>query len=206
LRNLLDRKLWKQGKLLCGVDEAGRGCLAGPVVAAAVMLPPDCSLPGVNDSKLLTPGKRAMLFDVIVARALGWNVGVVNHRRIDEINIRNATFEAMKKAIARLPGRPDFVLVDGYSIPGLNLSHQGVIAGDRKSLTVAAASIIAKVFRDRLMVRFHVLYPDYGWNRNKGYGTPLHLAALLRLGPSPIHRRTFAPVRAVLSISNIKPA
>lgn len=206
MRNLLDRKLWKQGKLLCGVDEAGRGCLAGPVVAAAVMLPPDCSLPGVNDSKLLTPGKRAMLFDVIVARALGWNVGVVNHRRIDEINIRNATFEAMKKAIARLPGRPDFVLVDGYSIPGLNLSHQGVIAGDRKSLTVAAASIIAKVFRDRLMVRFHVLYPDYGWNRNKGYGTPLHLAALLRLGPSPIHRRTFAPVRAVLSISNIKPA
>jgi ribonuclease HII len=195
LRNRPDQRLWKLSKLLCGVDEVGRGPLAGPVVAAAVVLPPYCSLPGVNDSKLLSPKRRAVLFDRILECALSWSVGVVNHRRIDRVNIRNASFESMKLAIWRLAVRPDYALVDGFRIPGLALPHEGIIGGDGKSLSIAAASIIAKVTRDRMMEKFHARYPGYGFDHNKGYGTPGHLAALERLGPSPIHRRTFAPVK-----------
>jgi len=195
VRSRLDRRLWQQSKLLCGIDEAGRGSLAGPVVAAAVVLPPNCSLPGVRDSKLLTPRQRAVLFETIVGRALAWRVGVVNHRRIDQINIRNASFEAMRRALNRLAFRPDYVIVDGFRIPGLELAQEGIVGGDKKSITIAAASIIAKVTRDRFMDRFEGRYPGYGFEENKGYGTPGHLAALSRLGPCPIHRWSYEPVR-----------
>jgi ribonuclease HII len=195
LKSLLDRKLWKQSKLLCGIDEVGRGSLAGPVVAAAVVLPAYCSLPGVNDSKLLTPGQRAVCFERIRKKAIGCGVGIVPPRRIDEVNIRNASFEAMLKALARLEFRPDYVLVDGFRIPGLDLPHEGIVGGDGKSLSIAAASIIAKVTRDGIMERFALRFPGYGFERNKGYGTPEHLSGLNDLGPSSIHRRSFAPVR-----------
>jgi ribonuclease HII len=195
LRSPLDRKRWKQSKLLCGIDEVGRGSLAGPVVAAAVVLPANCSLPGVNDSKLLTPGQRAVLFERIREKAIGCGVGIVPSRRIDQVNIRNASFEAMLKALARLEFRPDYVLVDGFRIPGLDLPHEGIVGGDGKSLSIASASIVAKVTRDRIMERFALRFPGYGFERNKGYGTPEHLSGLSALGPTSIHRRSFAPVR-----------
>ena len=199
MRQTLDRKLWKQSKYLCGIDEAGVGPLAGPVVAAAVVLPRDCSLPGVNDSKLIAPKQRAVLYDRILGKCLAWGVGIVSPRRIDEVNIRNADFEAMKKAYARLGLTPDYTIVDGWRIPGFDIPQEGIIKGDRKSLSIAAASIIAKVFRDAIMVRMHERYPGYGFDRNKGYPTPEHFAALNRLGVTPIHRRSFEPVRAAMT-------
>jgi ribonuclease HII len=203
LRQTLDRKLWKQSKYLCGIDEAGVGPLAGPVVAAAVVLPRDCSLPGVNDSKLIAPKQRAVLYDRILEKCLAWGVGIVSPRRIDEVNIRNADFEAMKKAYARLGLVPDYTIVDGWRIPGFDIPQEGIIKGDRKSLSIAAASIIAKVFRDAIMVRMHERYPGYGFDRNKGYPTPEHFAALNRFGVTPIHRRSFEPVRAVIANSEV---
>jgi len=200
VRNLLDRKLWKLNRLLCGIDEAGRGPLAGPVVAAAVILPRNCTLPGADDSKSLTARQRAVVFDRICARALAWGLGIVNHRRIDQVNIRRASFEAMHKALQCLALHPDYTIVDGFPIPGLALPHEGIVAGDARSLTIAAASIIAKVTRDRIMDRFHDRFPGYGFDQNRGYGTPEHLQALVRLGPSPIHRWSFAPVRDAASL------
>jgi ribonuclease HII len=164
-------------------------------VAAAVVLPRNCRLPGVNDSKQLPARVREELSVQVKARALTWSIGVVNHRRIDAVNIRRASFEAMLKALAGLALIPDYTIVDGFPIPGCELAHAGIVGGDRRSLTIAAASILAKVFRDRIMDRLHVRYPGYGFDRNRGYATPEHLAALVRLGPSPIHRRSFAPVR-----------
>lgn len=199
MRNLLDQRLWKRSNFLGGIDEAGRGCLAGPVVAAAVILPPHCSLPGVDDSKLLTPRRRAVAFERIQDVALTWGIGIVNHRCIDRINIRQASFEAMRAALARLDRSPEYLIVDGFRIPGLTLPHEGVVHGDARSLTIAAASILAKVTRDHIMDRFHDRYPGYGFARNKGYGTLEHLEALALLGPCPIHRLTYAPVRAVSS-------
>jgi len=198
LRQPLDRKLWKQSKYLCGIDEAGVGPLAGPVVAAAVVLPRDCSLPGVNDSKLIAPKQRAVLYGRILKKCLAWGVGIVDSRRIDEVNIRNAGFEAMKKAYVRLGLVPDYTIIDGWRIPGFDIPQQGIIKGDRKSLSIAAASIVAKVFRDAIMDRMHERYPGYGFDRNKGYPTPEHFAALDRLGVTPIHRRSFEPVRLAL--------
>jgi ribonuclease HII len=199
LRPTFDRKRWKQSKYLCGIDEAGVGPLAGPVVAAAVVLPRDCSLPGVNDSKLIAPKQRAVLYGRILDKCLAWGVGIVNSRRIDEVNIRNADFEAMKKAYARLGLVPDYTIVDGWRIPGFDISQEGIVKGDRKSLSIAAASIIAKVTRDAIMARMHVRYPGYGFDRNKGYPTPEHFAALDRLGVTPIHRRSFEPVRLAMT-------
>jgi ribonuclease HII len=202
LKHPLDRKLWKQSKYLCGIDEAGLGPLAGPVVAAAVVLPADCSLPGVNDCKLLTPKQRTVLYDRILGKCLTCGIGIINSRRVDEVNVRNAGFEAMTKAFRRLTLEPDYTIVDGWRIPNLDISQEGIIRGDRKSMTIAAASIIAKVTRDRIMDRLHLRYPGYGFDRNKGYGTPEHLAALARHGVTPIHRRSFEPVRLAMTNSS----
>jgi ribonuclease HII len=179
--------------LLCGVDEAGRGPLAGPVVAAAVVLAPDARLPGVDDSKRLARGVRGELAALVRGAAVSHAVAVVDVPVIDRINIREATFAAMREAVSGLGLVPDLVLVDGFAIPDFLSRQEPVIGGDRKSLAIAAASILAKVHRDALMDEYHQLYPEYGFDRHRGYGTAEHLAALKRLGPCPIHRRSFAP-------------
>lgn len=191
----LDQKLWKNNLIFCGVDEVGRGSLAGPVVAAAVILPRNIRITGVRDSKELTPRQRSLLFPKIKFLAISYGIGVVNNRIIDQINIRNASFLAMKKAINRLKVKPDFVLVDGFSIPDLAIDNDGITKGDKKSLSIACASIIAKVSRDDIMIKFHQYFPDYGFTSNKGYPTHKHLEALNYHGPTPIHRKTFGPVK-----------
>jgi ribonuclease HII len=194
VKDNLDRELWQSSTLFCGVDEVGRGALAGPVVAAAVILPRDADIDGVDDSKKLTPFRRERLEPEIKLRSLAWTVSSAGLRFIEEHNIANATFQAMRQAVRRLQIRPELVLADGWEIPGIGLPCRGIIAGDSKSLSIACASIIAKVYRDRLMTRLARLYPGYGLDQHKGYGTPLH-----ELGPSPIHRRTFQPVSALLA-------
>lgn len=193
----MERVLWRRGyRAVAGVDEAGRGPLAGPVVAAAVILPPDAHLPGVDDSKRLTEREREAACDLIVSQAVAWSTGVVGVERIDAINIRNAALEAMRLALAGLQVPADYVLVDGNAtIPGCPAPQRAVVGGDRKVLSVAAASILAKVTRDRMAAEWDRLYPGYGFARHKGYATPEHLAALQRLGPCPLHRRSFLPVR-----------
>lgn len=181
---------------LAGVDEAGRGPLAGPVVAAAVILPVSAYIPGLDDSKRLPPTRRAALYDAIKEKALAWAVGLATAEEIDANNIRKATFLAMSRAVGRLKIRPALVLVDGFAVEGLGLPQEPVVGGDGKCASIAAASVLAKVFRDRLMEVYHRLYPAYGFNRHKGYPTPAHLAALAEHGPCPIHRKTFRPVRA----------
>ncbi|MDH5683361.1 MAG: ribonuclease HII [candidate division WOR-3 bacterium] len=196
MRKNLDQKLWKYNNLIfCGVDEVGRGSLAGPVVAAAVILPRNIRLKGVRDSKELTPRQRSLLFPKIKSGAISLGIGIVNNKIIDQINIRNASFLAMKKAIAKLKVRPDLALVDGFSIPDLTIDNNGITRGDKKSLSIACASIIAKVIRDEIMKRFHQYYPDYGFAKHKGYPTRRHIQALKFFGPTPIHRQTFAPVK-----------
>lgn len=193
----LERVLWGHGCTVVGVDEAGRGPLAGPVVAGACILPPGVDLPGVNDSKALSAKRREEAFGRIQAAALGWGVGVVDAGRIDQINIRNATFEAMAlaaKAALGMAGAGDqaFLLVDGNAtIPSWQGPQRWVVGGDHKSLSIAAASILAKVTRDRMMVAYDQDYPEYGFARHKGYGAKEHLAALDEHGPCPIHRMTF---------------
>lgn len=199
MRQNLDRELWQNSTLFCGVDEVGRGALAGPVVAAAVILSPHAEIDGVDDSKKLTPRRRERLVPEIKSRSLAWAVSAAGLRFIDQHNIANATFHAMRQAVRRLRIQPELVLADGWRIPGIGLPCQGIIAGDAKSLSIACASIIAKVWRDRLMTRLAGRYPGYGLDRHKGYGTAAHLRALKKLGASPIHRRTFAPVRAVVA-------
>ena len=176
---------------ICGIDEVGRGPLAGPVVAGAVILPVDCDILYLNDSKQLTEKKREELYDVIMEKALAAEVGFVSPKRIDEINILNATYEAMRKAIEKLDPRPDILLNDAVTIPGITIKQVPIIKGDAKSISIAAASIIAKVTRDRLMVKYDAVYPEYGFAANKGYGAKAHMDALRRLGPTPIHRRSF---------------
>jgi ribonuclease HII len=180
---------------LCGVDEAGRGPLAGPVVAAAVVLPARARLKGVDDSKRLSPERRVRLATQVRTEAAGYAVAVVESRVIDRINIREATFLAMRNSLVALGLVPDLVLIDGFPVPGLMFRQEPVIGGDRRSLVIAAASILAKVHRDEMMDDFHRLYPEYGFDRHRGYSTAEHLAALRRHGPSPIHRRSFAPTR-----------
>ena len=181
-----------------GVDEAGRGPWAGPVVAAAVILPINPRIPGLNDSKKLSSRKREELFTQIFREALAVGVGVVTQDIIDNVNILEATYIAMKNAIDSLSVVPCHVLVDGWPIPGLRLSQTSVIGGDGKSAVIAAASIIAKVTRDRMMTEYSAEYPQYNFHKHKGYGTKEHRAALLRFGPCPLHRKSFAPVRQVL--------
>lgn len=187
-----EEKAWQNGySAVCGVDEAGRGPLAGPVCAAAVILPAGIVIDGLNDSKKLTEKKREALFDIITENAISWSVSLVDETVIDEINILQATYRAMQQAVEGLPLPADFVYVDGNRSEGLTLPHECVVSGDARIPSIAAASIIAKVTRDRLMRDFAVRYPAYGFEKHKGYGSRAHYAALLEHGPCPIHRRTF---------------
>ena len=178
-------------QVIAGVDEAGRGPLAGPVCAAAVILPFGLEIPGLNDSKKLTDKKRRELYDVIVEKALAYGIALVDEKRIDEINILQATFEAMEQAMLQLRVRPDLVLVDGNRARVFPYPVETVVKGDSLSANIAAASILAKVTRDRLMEKMAEEYPGYGFEIHKGYGTKAHYAAIEKLGPSEIHRRTF---------------
>lgn len=178
-------------KVICGVDEAGRGPLAGPVCAAAVILPPHLEIPGLTDSKKLTDKKRRELFPVIQEQALAYGIGFASEQEIDEINILQATFLAMQRALDQLPIRPDLALIDGNREKDFGLPVKTVVKGDSLSANIAAASVLAKVTRDDLMLEMAEKYPEYGFDVHKGYGTKAHYAALTEHGPSPIHRRTF---------------
>ena len=176
---------------ICGIDEVGRGPLAGPVVAAAVILPKDCDILYINDSKKLSAAKREELYDVIMEKAVSVGIGMVGPERIDEINILQATYEAMRQAIGQLDPQPDLLLNDAVTIPKVEIRQVPIIKGDAKSISIGAASIIAKVTRDRLMENYEDIYPGYGFAANKGYGSAEHIAALKKLGPTLIHRATF---------------
>ena len=176
---------------ICGIDEVGRGPLAGPVMAGAVILPKDMNILYLNDSKQLSEKKREELYDVIIKEAVAVGIGEVSNERIDEINILNATYEAMRMAIQNLGIVPDILLNDAVTIPGVSIRQIPIIKGDAKSASIAAASIVAKVTRDRLMVRLDTKYPGYGFAGNKGYGSAQHIEAIKKLGPTPIHRRSF---------------
>ena len=176
---------------ICGIDEAGRGPLAGPVVAGAVILPKDCDILYINDSKKLSEKKRNELYDEIFDKALAVGVGVVGPERIDEINILQATYEAMRTAIANLSVQPDCLLNDAVTIPEVAIRQVPIIKGDAKSISIGAASIIAKVTRDRMMVEYDKIYPEYGFAGHKGYGAAAHIKVIEEIGPSPIHRRSF---------------
>ena len=177
--------------IICGVDEAGRGPLAGRVYAAAVILPSDCVIEGLNDSKKLTEKKREALFDEIKEKALAYGIASADEKEIDEINILNATFLAMKRAIASLSVRPDLALIDGNQKPHTDIEEVTVIKGDAKSMSIAAASVLAKVSRDRFMLEMAEKYPQYEFARHKGYGTKLHYEKIAQYGVCDIHRRTF---------------
>ena len=176
---------------ICGIDEVGRGPLAGPVVAGAVILPKDCDILYINDSKKLTAAKREELYDEIMEKAVATGIGMVPPQRIDEINILQATYEAMREAISKLNPSPDILLNDAVTIPGVAIRQVPIIKGDAKSISIGAASIVAKVTRDRLMVEYDKIMPGYGFAANKGYGSAEHIAALKKYGPTPIHRRSF---------------
>ena len=176
---------------ICGIDEVGRGPLAGPVVAGAVILPKDCDILYINDSKKLSAAKRDELYDEIMEKAVAVGLGYVGPERIDEINILQATYEAMREALAKLDPQPEVLLNDAVTIPGVNYKQVPIIKGDAKSISIGAASIIAKVTRDRLMEEYDRMFPQYGFASNKGYGSAEHIAALKEYGPTPIHRRSF---------------
>ena len=187
-----ERRLYEKGyKYIAGVDEAGRGPLAGPVYAAAVILPQDIRLDGINDSKKLSPKKREELFSEITKKAVAYAIFSVDEKKIDEINILNATHMAMNGAVAELSQKPDYVIIDGNSIKGMNLPHETIVKGDAKSISIAAASILAKVARDRYITEMAEVYPEYHFDKHKGYGTKEHTDAILKYGVSPIHRKTF---------------
>jgi ribonuclease HII len=192
----VERELWRNGLTrVAGVDEVGVGPLAGPVVAAAVIVPPSMQLRGVDDSKLLTAALREELAAKIQASALAVGIGIVDVADIDRLNIYHAALEAMRRAVEALPVPPEHIVVDARQIPNVTVPQTPLIDGDARCYSVAAASIVAKVTRDRLMRELHELYPQYGFRENMGYGTPRHLAAVEEFGPSPVHRRSFAPVR-----------
>ncbi len=189
--------LWKYEReygsyaYICGIDEVGRGPLAGPVVAGAVILPKDCDILYINDSKKLSEKKREELYEIIKEKAVAVGIGYAGPERIDEINILQATYEAMRDAIRNLPVSPDILLNDAVIIPEVNCKQISIIKGDAKSISIGAASIIAKVTRDRLMVEYDNIYPEYGFASNKGYGASAHIEALKKCGPTPIHRKSF---------------
>lgn len=176
---------------ICGIDEVGRGPLAGPVVAGAVILPQDCSILYLNDSKQLSAKKRDELYDVIMENAIAVGIGMASPKRIDEINILQATYEAMREAISKLSVVPQILLNDAVTIPQVTIPQVPIIKGDAKSVSIAAASIVAKVTRDRMMVEYDKVMPEYGFASNKGYGAAAHIEALKKYGPSPIHRASF---------------
>lgn len=193
-------KAIKPIKLVCGVDEAGRGPLAGSVFAAAVILPPRHRIKGLDDSKKkLSEAQREKLFPQIQEKALAWSIAFATHEEIDRINILQATMLAMQRAVAGLHTPPELALIDGNRAPQLGCAVQTIIGGDALQACISAASILAKVARDRELLQHHETWPDYGFARHKGYGTPEHLSALKRLGPCPIHRNSFAPVRMAVA-------
>lgn len=184
-------KEYGEYEFICGIDEVGRGPLAGPVVAGAVILPKDCDILYINDSKKLTAAKREELYGVIMEKAIAVGIGMAGPARIDEINILQATYEAMREAISKLGQKPDILLNDAVTIPQVQIRQVPIIKGDAKSISIGAASIVAKVTRDRLMVEYDKMMPEYGFASNKGYGSAEHIAALRKFGPSPIHRTSF---------------
>lgn len=193
-RRTIENALRRYGFVaVAGVDEVGRGCLAGPVMAGAVVLDPERHIPGLADSKALTALGRDRLYEAIVTRSLGWAVSSADPAEIDEINIHQATFKAMQRAIYALAPLPDVVLVDAFRIPALPMAQRRVVKGDRQCAAIAAASIVAKVTRDRFMDRLHADDPRYGFDRHKGYATAEHLDAVARHGYSTVHRRSFRP-------------
>ena len=191
---------WRSGfDYIAGVDEVGRGPLAGPVVSAAVILPEGITIPGVDDSKKISAKKREMLFPVITDKAIAIGIGVINEEEIDEINILNATHKAMRVALSQLTIQPNIVMVDGNEADIGKFKQVNIVKGDQKSMSIAAASIVAKVTRDRMMVDYDRIYPEYGFANHKGYGTKFHIEALKKYFACPIHRRSFRPVSDYLS-------
>jgi len=190
----IEEKYYAQSiELICGVDEAGRGPLAGPVCAAAVILPPHAHIEGLNDSKKLSDKRRRELMPVIKEQAIAYAIAMVDHDLIDKINILQATYQAMGMAIRQLPIKPVIALIDGNRADDFGVAVETVVKGDSRSASIAAASILAKVYRDRLMKEYDALYPEYGFAKNKGYGTKQHMQAIEQYGITPIHRKSFAP-------------
>lgn len=190
--NIFENEGYNKGYLyIGGIDEAGRGPLAGPVVASVVVFKKDTKIEGVNDSKKLSEAKRDELFEVIKKEALDYGIGIVNNEEIDEFNILNATYMAMKKAINCLKQAPDYILVDAATIPGIDIAQNPIVKGDSKSISIAAASILAKVTRDSIMYQYDRVYPEYGFKSHKGYGTKEHYEAIEKHGITPIHRKSF---------------
>ena len=189
----IEKELYKNGiKRICGIDEAGRGPLAGPVVVAAVIMPEDSFLEGVNDSKKVSEKKREKLYDEITSTAIAWSVGIIDQKEIDDINILNATKKGLTTVLKELCEKPDIILVDALTgIDTLGIPYQSIIKGDAKSYSIAAASIIAKVTRDRIMRQCDEIYPEYGFEKHKGYGTKAHIEVIKTKGICPIHRKTF---------------
>lgn len=190
--NIFENEGYDKGYLhIGGIDEAGRGPLAGPVVAAVVVFKPNTKIEGINDSKKLSEAKRDELFDIIKEQALDYGIGIVNNNEIDEFNILQATYMAMKKAINCLEKAPDYLLIDAATIPGVDTPQKPIIKGDSKSISIAAASILAKVTRDSIMYQYDEMYPEYGFKSHKGYGTKEHYEAIEKHGITPIHRKSF---------------
>ena len=190
--NLFERACQQSGyKQIAGIDEAGRGALAGPVIAAAVILPAHCNIKGLRDSKQLSPKQRVYLFDEIHNVAVSIGIGSADHRVVDRLNVLQATLLAMQKAVEKLTPAPDYLLVDGLDLPEVSIVGEAIPKGDSRSYSIAAASIVAKVTRDRLMVELDPIYPNYGFSRHKGYPTSQHRQAIAQFGASDIHRRTF---------------
>lgn len=194
-----ETKWWRKGiYFIAGVDEAGRGPLAGPVVSAAVIFPDDVEIKNINDSKQLTPEEREDLYHEIMEKALAVGVGYVDNVLIDKMNILQSTYLSMLRAMKKLSIMPEIILVDGYAIPDLPIEQENIIKGDEKSMSIAAASIVAKVHRDRIMEFFGMEYPDYDFETNKGYATKKHIDIVIRKGPCEIHRRTFSPIKEIV--------
>ena len=189
----IEEKLYEQGnKYICGIDEAGRGPLAGPVVVAAVIMPKDSMIEGVNDSKKISEKKREKLYEEITSTAIAWGVGIIDQKEIDKINILNATKKGLTTALKELEIKPNLILVDALTnIDTLGITYQSIIKGDAKCYSIAAASIIAKVTRDRIMRQWDEIYPEYGFEKHKGYGTKAHIAAIKEYGICPLHRKSF---------------
>ncbi|MEW6609951.1 MAG: ribonuclease HII [bacterium] len=184
-------------ELIGGIDEVGRGPLAGPVVAAVAILPKEIKIPGINDSKKLSPKQRERLFKTISDVVIDWGIGIVNEEIIDEINILRATHLAMKKAIDSLKSKPHFLLVDGLKIPSIDIPQKPIIRGDQLSISIQSASILAKVIRDRMMIEYDKEFPQYGFAKHKGYGTSLHIESIKKYGICPIHRKSFEPIKSM---------